>query len=132
MALTAKGTFEVKLAAQPVGPEEGGPAIGRLNLDKQYSGVLAAVSHGQMISAMGTEQGSGGYTALELVEGTLDGRTGTFVLQHFGLMNRGAPELRIVVVPDSATAELAGLTGDMQIIVENGRHSYELTYSFPK
>ena len=131
MATTAKGSFEVKLAAQPVGPEEGGPAIGRVNLDKRYSGDLAATGRGQMISAMGTVEGSAGYIALEVVEGTLDGRTGTFVLQHFGLMDRGAPELRIVVVPDSGTGELTGLTGTMQIAIEQGRHSYELEYTLP-
>lgn len=43
------------------------------------------------------------------------------MLQHSGLMNRGAPTL---VVPDSGTGELEGLSGSMQILVEGGKHAY--------
>jgi len=51
--------------------------------------------------------------AMEQVNGTLRGRTGTFVLQHSGTMTRGAPQLTVNVVPDSGTAELVGLAGKM-------------------
>jgi hypothetical protein len=43
-------------------------------------------------------------------------------------MNRGAPQLSIHVVPDSATGSLAGLTGVMAIIIADGKHSYEFDY----
>lgn len=46
-------------------------------------------------------------------------------------MNRGAPELSVTVVPDSATGELAGLKGNFQIIIAEGKHSYEFTYTLP-
>jgi hypothetical protein len=46
-------------------------------------------------------------------------------------MNRGTEQLSVVVVPDSGTGELTGLTGSMKITVENGKHSYEFEYSVP-
>jgi Protein of unknown function (DUF3224) len=61
----------------------------------------------------------------------LHGRRGSFVLQHTGTMNRGAPQLSITVVPDSGTEELAGLAGSMQIEIEQGRHAYIFDYSLP-
>jgi hypothetical protein len=47
-------------------------------------------------------------------------------------MNRGTPSLTITVVPDSATGELAGLTGTMDIIIEGKQHSYVFEYQLQK
>jgi Protein of unknown function (DUF3224) len=128
MTTRASGTFEVKLS--PQAPDEGqsGVGIGRMLLDKKFSGDLEATSKGQMLAA-GTPAGSGGYVALEQVTGTLAGRSGTFVLQHSGTMTRGAPQLTVSVVPDSGTGGLEGLDGTMRIIIEEGRHSYEFDYA---
>ena len=72
--------------------------------------------------------GSAGYVAIERVTGTLDGRAGTFVLQHTGLMTRGARSLSVIVVPDSGTGALRGLSGRMDIQVVEGRHHYAFEY----
>jgi hypothetical protein len=129
MPKVAVGTFEVKLTPQPSGdsPEEAG--LGRMVLDKLFSGDLDATSRGQMLSAMGGVKGSAGYVAIERVIGTLEGRSGSFVLQHSGTMNRGIPTLSVTVVPDSGTDQLQGLTGRMTIQVADGRHSYEFEYA---
>jgi hypothetical protein len=100
-----------------------------MTLDKQYHGALEAVSRGQMLSAFTSVKGSAGYVAIEKVSGTLDGRSGTFVLQHSATMNRGVPDLSIVVVPDSGTDQLTGLTGRMVINIADGKHLYEFEYT---
>lgn len=84
-----------------------------------------------MLSAMTSVEGSAGYVAVERVTGTLAGRSGSFVLQHAAVMNRGTPELHIRVVPDSATDQLIGLTGTMRIRIENGQHWYDFDYEIP-
>jgi hypothetical protein len=102
-------------------------------IDKQFHGDLEATSKGTMLAAgTGAKNSSGGYVALEIVTGTLKGRTGTFVLQHNATMNRGVPQLSIVVVPDSATGKLTGLTGKMNITIIDGKHSYDLEYTLPE
>jgi len=130
MTTRATGTFEVKLIPQPPDAYADGIVVARMTIDKTYAGDLQATSHGQMLSAMGGVKGSAGYVAIERVSGTLTGRRGTFTLQHTGTMDRGAPTLSITVVPDSASDELTGLAGTIQIKIDGGRHSYEFTYTF--
>lgn len=128
----AAGTFDVKLTQQSTDAEDSGTTLGRYALEKQFRGDLDATSKGEMLSAGTQTKGSAGYVAQERVTGTLAGRSGSFVLQHTGVMNRGAPGLTITVVPDSGTGGLAGLTGTMNIIIEAGKHSYELDYDLER
>lgn len=126
MTQRASGMFEVNFTPQA---DEQDTGLGRLLLDKRFQGDLEATSKGQMLSAITTVAGSAGYVALERVTGTLHGRSGSFVLQHSGTMNRGAPLLTITIVPDSGTEDLTGLAGTMTIAIEDGQHSYELVYT---
>ncbi|MGZ4788786.1 MAG: DUF3224 domain-containing protein [Terriglobales bacterium] len=123
----ARGTFDVKLA--PLKLENSSDAsLARMSINKQFHGDLEGTSVGEMLSAAGNVKSSAGYVAVERVTGTLNGRKGSFVLQHSATMNRGKPQLNIIVVPDSGTGELEGLTGTMNIIIEQGKHSYEFDY----
>ncbi len=121
----ATGTFEVKLTPQPIA----GEMLSRMTIDKQFHGDLEATSLGEMLAAGTTTQGSAGYVAIERVTGTLNGRTGTFALQHSGTLTRGTPTLLVTVVPDSGTGQLVGLTGTMNIIIEGKKHSYTFDYT---
>jgi hypothetical protein len=126
--MRASGPFEVKLTPQPAAPGIESANLGRMTLDKHFSGDLEASSLGEMLSAGGGVQGSAGYVAMERVTGVLHGRRGSFVLQHTGSMNRGVPMLSISVVPDSGTDDLTGLSGSMQIQIEQGKHAYVFDY----
>jgi len=128
MATHVQGTFTVKLNPLPSDAHADGWALGRLSIDKVFHGALEATSKGEMLSAGTDTKGSAGYVAIERVTGVLDGRAGSFVLQHSGIMDRGTPRLDLGVVPDSGTGELAGLTGTMRINVAAGAHSYEFDY----
>lgn len=124
----ATGTFEVKLT-----PQTSDPPVGRITFDKQFHGGLDGTSKGEMLATGSGEKGSsGGYVALEQFTGTLDGRKGSFILQHSGTLDRGAQHLAITVVPDSGTGELVGLTGQFSITIANGKHSYDFEYTLPQ
>ncbi|KAB2887983.1 MAG: DUF3224 domain-containing protein [Burkholderiaceae bacterium] len=125
----ARGTFEVQLQPQQEPDAADGTALGRMSIDKRIHGDLEATTRGQMLSAVTATQGSAGYVAIERVSGALQGRSGTFVLQHSGSMERGAQTLSISVVPDSGTGELVGLAGVFRLRIEGGQHFYELEYS---
>jgi hypothetical protein len=127
----ASGTFEVKLVPQ-TDDKSGDPLLGRMTIDKQFHGDLEGTSKGQMLTGMTDVKGSAGYVAIEKVSGTLKGRTGTFILQHTGTMNRGVPQLSITVVPDSGTGQLTGITGNFKVIIADGKHSYEFEYTLPE
>ena len=126
--MTAHGTFDVKVVQQPQDDSAGGP-FGRLFLDKQFHGELEGTSKGQMLGARTAVEGSAGYVALEQVTGSLDGKRGSFILLHKGTMQKGVYDLSVTVVPDSGTDELAGIAGEMKIIIEGGKHSYEFEYT---
>jgi hypothetical protein len=127
MSHRATGQFEAKLA--PLASyNTDDTSLGRFSIDKQFHGALDATSKGEMLSA-GSAASSGGYVAIEKVTGTLDGRSGTFVLQHSAVMDRGTPHLSIAVVPDSGTGELAGLSGTMEIVNDSRGHSYVFNYT---
>lgn len=133
--MQANGTFEVKL--QPLEPYAAGQAgvnFGRMSLDKTFSGDLQGTSRGEMLSAVINSAlgDAAGYVALEQVSGTLEGRAGTFVLQHYGVSGRGGDRLVLEVLPGSGTGALAGLTGEMTIRREGGGHFYGLEYTLPE
>ena len=132
MNYQARGTFEVNV--KPVGEPDAarGVGLGRMSLDKQFHGDLAAIGKGEMLTALTSVAGSAGYVAIERVTGTLNGRRGSFVFQHSGLMNRGDQQLLISVVPDSGTEQLTGLTGVFSLNVDDGQHFYTFEYSLPE
>jgi hypothetical protein len=123
----ASGTFEVKLVPQGT-TDDAEATYTRLSIDKQFRGELEGISKGEMLAAATTVKGSAGYVALEQVTGTLQGRTGSFVLQHSGTMTRGVQQLSVTVVPDSGTGQLVGLAGRMTIDVA-GAHTYKFEYT---
>jgi hypothetical protein len=127
MANHATGTFEVKLT--PEEDKSGETVVGRMTIDKQFQGGIEGTSKGLMVMASTPVQGSAGYVALEKVTGSVEGRTGTFYLQHNGIMNRGQGQLTIVVIPDSGSGELTGLIGSFTIKIDNGKHFYDFEYS---
>jgi Protein of unknown function (DUF3224) len=127
----ASGPFDVKLVAQGAPDKAEGSTLARMSIDKQYHGGLEGTAKGEMLTAGTDVQGSAGYVAIERVIGTLNGRSGSFVLQHSGTLTRGAPVQSITVVPDSGSGQLAGITGKLTVIIEGGKHSYEFEYTLP-
>jgi hypothetical protein len=130
MSERATGPFEVKVTPQKPDTQIARAAnLGRLTIDKRFHGDLEGISKGEMLATHTETPGSAGYVALERVTGKLNGRSGSFVLQHSATMQRGTPTSSITVVPDSGTGELAGISGRMTITVAaDGAHSYEFEY----
>jgi len=123
-----KGSFEIQMQAEPPYDSLDGVTLGRARFDKQFSGPLSATSQVQMLASRTRVENSAGYVAIERIAGTLDGKRGSFVVLHTGLMTRGERSLTITIVPDSGTGELGGISGRMDIQIVNGQHFYELDY----
>jgi hypothetical protein len=133
MTFRAKGTFEPTLTPQPPEDKAEGSTLGRMSISKKWHGGLEATSEGQMLTAVTDMKGSAGYVAIERVTGTLNGRRGSFVMQHMGILNRGAAHLTVTAVPDSGTGELAGIAiSNFELKIDpNGKHFYEFDYTLP-
>jgi Protein of unknown function (DUF3224) len=125
----ARGTFNVKLA--PLTPPPA-PGLARFSINQDIHGDLEATSQGEMYAGGNVDKGSAGYVAIEVVTGTLDGRAGSFAMQHMGTIEAGAQKLSIVIVPGSGTGPLTGIAGTFDLQIAQGQHSYVLTYTLPK
>ncbi len=74
--------------------------------EKSFLGPLNATSKVSMFGIMNKELGSGGYIAMELIEGQINNKKGTFIMQHSCFMDRGQEQQQIQIIPDSGTCEL--------------------------
>ena len=83
-----------------------------------------------MLAAFTATPGSAGYVAIEHFTGSVNGKAGSFVMQHSGTMNRGDAQLTVNIVPDSGSGELASISGTLDIENSDGQHSYVLDYDF--
>lgn len=128
MADHARGTFDVKIQPLSSPATEG---VTRFSIDKAIHGDLEATTKGEMYSAGDPRAGAAGYVAIEAVTGRLAGKSGTFVLQHFATMDASGREMMVKVAPGSGTGELKGITGTFNIIITDGKHSYDLDYELP-
>ncbi len=124
----AHGTFKVKIQPLSPAPAEG---LGRFSIDKEIRGGLEAITKGEMLSGGNPRDGNAGYVAMEMVIGMLDGKQGSFALQHSATMEVGGHSMSVIVVPGSGTGALAGIAGTFSIHIQNGQHSYDFEYSLP-
>jgi hypothetical protein len=125
----AHGVFTVDVHPLAPAPAEG---LGRFSIDKQIHGDLEAATKGEMFTGGDPRQGIAGYVAIEVVTGTLDGKHGSFALQHFATMDSNGPKMQVIVVPGSGTGGLKGIAGTFTIHAENGQHSYDFDYTLPE
>ena len=126
----AKGEFEVKRSMEPGCDLGDGVEAMHVRFEKTFSGPLEASSIVHMLAVMTPVENSAAYVAVEHVVGRLDGREGSFLAAHKGVMTRGEPSLDLTVVPDSGTDGLAGLSGTIAIDIVDGRHYYTFDYGF--
>lgn len=129
--MIAQGSFEVTLQPEPPFHNEEGVALGRITVQKTFAGPLEGTSTVYMLSARTQAPGSAGYVALELVQASLEGKAGSFVVLHLATMHQGEQAMQLTISPNSGTGELAGIAGTMQIEIKEGQHLYTIDYSLP-
>ncbi|MBW8823054.1 MAG: DUF3224 domain-containing protein [Xanthomonadales bacterium] len=125
----ASGTFTLQMKAEPGLDLGDGAQTGSFRFDKQFDGALEATSVVQMISGGNPATGSAAYVAIERIAGTLDGRAGSFMTCHRGIMDGGSVSLEVDVVPGSGGDALEGIRGRMTIRIDAGVHHYALDYT---
>ncbi|MEV8507639.1 DUF3224 domain-containing protein [Actinoplanes sp. NPDC051475] len=124
MTRRATGTFVAVFEPLPIDDD----VLSRMQVLKTIEGDLTGTGRAEMLSVGTPIDGSAGYVAIDRITGTLHGRSGSFVLQHYGLLDRGAATLIVQVVPDSGTDELTGLVGTFQIDNSSEEHRYTFDY----
>ncbi|GAB2451762.1 DUF3224 domain-containing protein [Nocardia tengchongensis] len=127
MSTKASGTLDLTSFEPEVLDEGLGAALGRVRITKTFQGGLVGSSTVHMLSVAGIEGSPAAYVAVERFTGELNGRKGSFVLQHSAPGSRGE-QIAIRVVQGTGSGDLAGITGAFEI-QSDGSHSYVLEYT---
>ena len=119
----------------PYDEQVAGPRLARATVRKAFEGEPKGTSTAELLMCQADPANiaaGAGYVASERFVGRLRDRTGSFVMQHWGLSgNGGAPRSAGLAVPGSGTDGLAGLTGTIEIVVAPaGGHTLALDYAF--
>jgi hypothetical protein len=108
--------------------ERAGATLGRIHIERRFQGDLEGEATAELLTAT-AENGVAVYLALDRISGRLDGREGSFVLQHRGVLSADRAEIDGAIVLGSGTGELKGITGQGAITVdEDGTHRLTLEY----
>ncbi|MED7954890.1 DUF3224 domain-containing protein [Streptomyces sp. BE303] len=128
MGSRTSGAFELTAFEPEETDEQPGSTVGRVRITKDFTGGLTGTSLVRMFSVMDGEGGPAAYVAVERFTGALDGRQGSFVLQHSAPGSQGE-RLAIRVVAGTGSGGLTGITGTFELNVdEQGAHTYVLEY----
>jgi hypothetical protein len=128
MTTHATGTFDIDSWHDEPYDEAEGASLRRANLTKTFQGDVEGRSAVEMLMAQ-AQEGSAAYVAFERLDVRVQGRAGTFVLQHSASGTRDERSETWTVVPDSGTGELRGLRGTARIVNEpDGGHTFDLDY----
>jgi hypothetical protein len=104
-----------------------GAALGRIHIEHSFQGDLEGEATAELLTAT-AENGAAVYLALD-ISGRLEGREGSFVLQHRGVLSADRAEIDGAIVRGSGTGALKGITGKGAITVdEDGTHRLTLEY----
>lgn len=112
----------------------GQAALAQSDFTLDYAGELAGTSTTRLLIAYvdgDPAQPStlvGDYVGYERVTGTLDGRSGSFLIEQHGRHEGGVARTTGRIVPESATGELAGLHGTVEAAADE--MTFEVTFSY--
>ncbi|MBM7784049.1 DUF3224 domain-containing protein [Tenggerimyces flavus] len=117
-------------APAPEGHE--GPRTVHAHTTNEFAGVIEGTSvadHVMFYSGQGEGWGSGIYYGFEQIAGSVDGRKGSFVLQHVGSFDSTTVRATWTVVEGSGTGELEGLEATGGFVSVHGEGD-STTYTF--
>ena len=113
---------------KPISEGQDLPRLTRATVTKTFTGAIEGEGRVEYLM-MYRADGSATFVGLERLTGRIDGKPGTFVLQHTGVFENGQAKESYSVVPDSGTGELKGLRGAGSSSVGHGmEHPFALDY----
>jgi hypothetical protein len=116
-----------------VSGEEGAPRVAHAHSIMRYSGVIDGESTTDfLLYYPGEGYDGGGVTSpgLERIEGSVDGRKGSFVVRHEVGFDLEGIHAEWTVVDASGTGELAGLAGSGKTAGELGEDAMSYTFDY--
>jgi Protein of unknown function (DUF3224) len=128
---TLNGNFKVASWDENAYEERDGRRLTRASVTQRFEGDIAGEGSAEWLMAY-QPNGTARFVGLQLVDGEVAGRHGTFVLETAGEFADGVARWEATVVPGSATGELAELGGRGSFEAPHGSEAtYELDLELP-
>jgi Protein of unknown function (DUF3224) len=130
--MQARGTFSIKnWDEKPFAEHAEAPKLTHAEVINTYTGDL--VAEGTVAHVMFYESDAHAtYAGYERIVGTLNGRSGSFVVQSSGTFENGVATTTWQILPESTTGELVGLRGSGGYAARHERAiDYQLDYELP-
>ena len=131
MTTDTKCTFQITGWDEKTYQEiEGSAKLSNAKVTQSYSGAIEGTSSIEYLMSYSVH-GTATFVGLERVSGTVDGKIGTFVLQHMGSFSEGKARSAWSIVPGSGTGALASLRGKGSYVAGHGEPAQvSFSYSF--
>jgi hypothetical protein len=127
----ATGRIDVQTyEPQPYEEVDEGPNLVEIRVSETFSGDIVGEGVVRFLQAV-RKDGSASFVGIERVTGSIQGRTGSFLLQDAGTLEGNEVKGEWFVIPGSGTEELRGLRGEGGFTADLGQHaSISLDYWF--
>ena len=128
---TLHGDFQISSWDENAYHELEGRRLTRASVSQRFDGDISGDGAAEWLMAYQAD-GTARFVGLQLVDGEVAGRRGTFVLETSGEFDGGMARWEASVVPGSPTGELAELRGRGRFEAPHGSEaSYELEVELP-
>jgi hypothetical protein len=130
MSSHGEGRFQVTAWDEKAYDDMDGRKLTKAHVEQTFEGDIQGESSVEYLMVY-PDESSASVVGVERVEGSLGGKSGSFVLQTVGRFEDGRATSDWTVVPGSGTGELTGLSGEGSFQTEEGGWaSYTLDYAF--
>ena len=103
-----------------------GPLLTRTKATQAYQGAISGQGIVEYLMCAGAD-GWSHFVGFESITGTVDGRVGSFIIEHVGVYS-GEPRSQWTVVPGSGTGALEGIAGKGSYAASNGIMEVQFDY----
>lgn len=114
---------------EPFSLSDDGPSLNRASVIQTYSGSLEAKSTIEYLMTTFADDTST-FIGLEEILGELEGKSGSFLLEHNGTHKDGVAKSDFEIIPNSGTGELSGIQGKGSYEATHERAELSLEYYF--
>ncbi|MFG2503611.1 DUF3224 domain-containing protein [Streptomyces sp. NPDC048441] len=130
--VTATGTFTFShWDEKPVAGADGGARIAHAAVTNDFTGAIEATGTSCEYTLAYIDETTGAFVGYEFIDGTLDGRRGSFVLEQRGSFGAdGTITCALTVQPGSGAGELTGLGGTGAFTARHGETTVPYTIAY--
>ncbi|MCH8824532.1 MAG: DUF3224 domain-containing protein [Planctomycetes bacterium] len=123
-----EGIFQVTgWDEKPYSEESDGAKLTRAQVTQTYTGSIEGESQVEYLMAHQSDQ-SAVFVGMEKVSASINGKSGSFVIQHNGKFENGVASSNFVIVTGSGQGELSGIEGSGSFeSTEGGKSNYQMT-----